>query len=244
MTNRTFGYSLLTLALAAALLLYLGTSTSIDLYLADRMFDFAKSEFPWRGRWFATVFMHEWVKAALTGFALLLMVVLAAERALSLDWFDVPMRRRLMVVVVSSVLVPLAVGLAKSRSIHACPWDLERYGGAAPYLRIFESLPEGVLPGRCFPAGHASSALWLAAFAVFLLPARPKTAVAAFIAGLAPGLCLGWVQQMRGAHFLTHTLWSAWLASLVMLLLARLLCPHPASDFLRILRVIRGQIRV
>jgi membrane-associated PAP2 superfamily phosphatase len=24
------------------------------------------------------------------------------------------------------------------------------------------------------------------------------------------GLGLGWVQQMRGAHFMSHTLWSGW----------------------------------
>lgn len=38
-----------------------------------------------------------------------------------------------------------------------------------------------------------------------------------------PGLFLGWVQQLRGAHFLTHTLWSAWVASLVIVCIARLL---------------------
>jgi len=26
------------------------------------------------------------------------------------------------------------------------------------------------------------------------------------------GAALGWIQQMRGAHFLTHTLWSMWIA--------------------------------
>ncbi|UUZ57577.1 hypothetical protein LP419_13670 [Massilia sp. H-1] len=23
---------------------------------------------------------------------------------------------------------------------------------------------------------------------------------------------IGWIQQLRGAHFLTHTLWSMWIA--------------------------------
>ena len=29
---------------------------------------------------------------------------------------------------------------------------------------------------------------------------------------LALSLAFGWVQQMRGAHFLSHTLWSIWLS--------------------------------
>jgi len=29
---------------------------------------------------------------------------------------------------------------------------------------------------------------------------------------------MGWVQQMRGAHFLSHTLWSLWVSWAVVLL--------------------------
>ena len=32
------------------------------------------------------------------------------------------------------------------------------------------------------------------------------------------GLGVGWVQQLRGAHFLTHTLWSGWIACALVLL--------------------------
>jgi membrane-associated PAP2 superfamily phosphatase len=31
------------------------------------------------------------------------------------------------------------------------------------------------------------------------------------IAALAAGLLLGLVQQLRGAHYLSHTLWTAWI---------------------------------
>lgn len=44
------------------------------------------------------------------------------------------------------------------------------------------------------------------------LPNRPR--VAALVGGvtLSLGFTLGWFQQMRGAHFLSHTLWSIWIA--------------------------------
>lgn len=123
--------------------------------------------------------------------------------------------------------------MLKSQSIHHCPWDLQRYGGYAPYLRLFDSLPDGVKAGHCFPAGHASSGLWLAAFFVFWLPSRPRMACFMFMVGLLPGLMLGWVQQLRGAHFLTHTLWSAWIASLLILILARLILSEHAKTPVR-----------
>jgi len=34
-------------------------------------------------------------------------------------------------------------------------------------------------------------------------------------AALAAGLVLGVAQQLRGAHFMSHTLWSAWLCWVV-----------------------------
>jgi len=80
-------------------------------------------------------------------------------------------------------------------------------------------LPNGVAAGHCFPAGHATVGLWLAAFLIFWLPDQPKKALVVFCSGIALGFILGWVQQMRGAHFLFHTLWSAWLASLIILVM-------------------------
>ena len=48
---------------------------------------------------------------------------------------------------------------------------------------------------------------------VWWLPHRPRIAASVFAAGIAAGFALGWVQQLRGAHFLSHTLWSLWIAA-------------------------------
>jgi len=69
-----------------------------------------------------------------------------------------------------------------------------------------------VAAGHCLPGGHASSALWLIALAAFWWPHRPRAAMAVGAAMLLLGGWVGWMQQLRGAHFLTHTLWSAWIA--------------------------------
>lgn len=223
MTRRLFIRCLIGLFAWALLLVFLGRYTDIDLQLSDWMYDEKLLAFPWRESWFATVFMHKWMKYLFILLGLLVAATLIANRRIPALALSSGQQRRLMVVVLSFLSIPAVVSLMKSRSIHHCPWDLQRYGGFAPYLRLFDALPDGIKAGHCFPAGHASSALWLAAFSVFWLPHKPRGALLAFFMGLMPGLLLGWVQQMRGAHFLTHTLWSAWIAGLIILVLSRLL---------------------
>ena len=88
-------------------------------------------------------------------------------------------------------------------------------------MKLLEHLPSDayINSGNCFPAGRATTALWLASLCIFWLPNKPKKALSVFMLGLVFGLVLGWVQQMRGAHFLFHTLWSMWLASLSILIM-------------------------
>ena len=73
--------------------------------------------------------------------------------------------------------------------------------------------------------------MWLAALAAFWLPRAPGKASVVFLGGLLIGSGLGWVQQMRGQHFLTHTLWTDWLASALTValiaLFSRQLCGQP-----------------
>jgi membrane-associated PAP2 superfamily phosphatase len=223
MTEPQFRQYLTALLLAAVVLIGINRYTNIDLLLSDWMYDDTLRDFPWRDSWFATVVMHRWAKFLFAGAGIAIGALLIAELVFRRGWFTVSVRRKLAVVVVCSVLVPLVVSIIKSQSIHHCPWDLQRYGGFAPFLRLFDQLPAGMKPGHCFPAGHATSALWLPAIAVFWLPERPRAAAAVFLASLLPGLAMGWVQQLRGAHFLSHTLWSAWIAGFIVLVVARLL---------------------
>lgn len=135
-------------------------------------------------------------------------------------------RARLRFLALASILVPTVIRAIKQYSVLHCPWSIDRYGGSAPFLRLLDRVPEGLQAGHCFPAGHATVGLWLAALCIFWLPHKPKTAIAVFLFGLGVGLILGWVQQMRGAHFLFHTLWAAWLASLVISLMLLVFANH------------------
>lgn len=200
------------LVLSALMILWLGNSTDIDLRLADAAFDAGTHTFPLQHAWIAERFNHVWLKVLLSvlGAGAAVLAVRDAYRPYE-SWSDAR-RVGMRVAGMSAVLVPTAVSLLKHASASHCPWDLQRYGGAAPYVRLLEWMPAGLHAGHCLPAGHASSALWLVSLAAFWWPRRPRMTIAVGAAMLAVGLAVGWVQQLRGAHFLTHTLWSAWIA--------------------------------
>lgn len=198
---------------SALLIYWLGAGTDVDLYLADAMFDRASGVFPWRHAWLAETFNHRILKAVLT---------LAGLGFIAAALRDRSKKPGLRVVALSAVLVPLSISLLKQNSVAHCPWDLARYGGVEPYARLFEMLPPGVAPGHCLPAGHASCALWLVSLAALWLPGEPRKAMLAAALALAGGFAVGWMQQLRGAHFLTHTLWSMWIACAMVFALIQL----------------------
>jgi membrane-associated PAP2 superfamily phosphatase len=221
--------ALCALLLASGLvILWISRGTDIDLMLADALYDAGARVFPWRHAWLTETFNHGILKTLLTLAAACFGVAAGWDAFRPRPARAALDRLRLRVVGVSALLVPLVISMLKQASVAHCPWDLARYGGQAPYLRLFDALPLGVHPGHCLPAGHASSALWLVSLCVYWLPGRPQGARLVALAALLFGGLVGWMQQMRGAHFLTHTLWSIWLACAVVLAVIAALQWKPA----------------
>ncbi len=183
------------------------------------MFDATSGNFPWRHSWLADTFAHRWLKLALVILGVVVVGAAIFDAVRPIARWSREFRIRARLLAVSAALIPLVIGSAKRFSFLHCPWDIERYGGLAPYVKLLDSIPTGMVPGHCFPAGHISSVLWLLALTLFWLPHRPRTAGIVGFFVLTFGFVLGWLQQMRGAHFLSHTLWSMWIASCLVALL-------------------------
>lgn len=205
---RAAGWSVL----SALLILWIGNNTDIDLALADAAYDAATRTFPMQHAWIAERFNHVILKTALSVLGVSFIGLALWDVFRPCRSWTASRRIGMRVVAMSAALVPSAISLMKHASVSHCPWDLQRYGGAAPYVRLLEWMPDGISAGHCMPAGHASSALWLVSIAAFWWPHRRRAAILVAGAMLALGLAAGWLQQLRGAHFLTHTLWSAWVA--------------------------------
>lgn len=166
--------------------------------------------FAWRDNYWLSAILHDGARKA--GWVLLLSLALVLWRPFG------PFKalRRLSTrerwgMWLSIVVAILTVSIVKGMSSTSCPWDLQPFGGALPLVSHWDFGMRDGGGGHCFPAGHASTGFAFLAGGYWL---RPHLRTAARLwwtfSGLA-GLVLGLVQQMRGAHFTSHTLWTAWI---------------------------------
>lgn len=130
-------------------------------------------------------------------------------------WWPVGPLRRLDVhervqLALTTLLAAFAVSVLKSFSTTSCPWDLSYFGGIARYTSHWSGVADGGA-GRCFPAGHASSGFAFIGGYFAFRRTSPGQSRAWLCTSIAAGLVLGIVQQLRGAHFASHTLWTGFI---------------------------------
>ena len=115
-------------------------------------------------------------------------------------------------------LAALVPGIKRFTST-ACPWDLLEFGSRTPYISHWDFSQATEFVGHCFPAGHAVNGFAFLPLAFALWPYNRRQARFVLALVLVGGFALGVSQQVRGAHFVSHTLWSAWIcAALAMVL--------------------------
>jgi len=118
-------------------------------------------------------------------------------------------RRPLGFVVLSVALGVGAVGLLKRLTNVDCPWSLAEFGGQLPYVHLFADRPDSLPRAQCFPGGHSSSGFALFALYFLTLGRSRRLARLALGGALLVGGVFALGQEARGAHFLSHDLWSA-----------------------------------
>lgn len=202
--------SLVLLATSLVLLL-LFEPTRLDFWISSHFYDAVSRSFPWQNVWFLETVVHKWVKYALVALAFGLGVQAWRTRGQE--------RRFYLFLVAGMLLAPTVVSVLKSFSDRPCPWDTLEYGGSLPHLPLWQSLPAGMKPGHCFPGGHASGGFGLLVFWFWGLQHSPRRAALLWAGALLLGMLMGWSQVVRGAHFLSHNLWSAWVCWAVIILL-------------------------
>lgn len=138
------------------------------------------------------------------------MIAVLAWDASLLRWAG-PSRRLRWLAIVLVLLATVVISEFKRISVTSCPWDMLEFGGHWPYVPHWLLQARDGGPGHCFPSGHASAAFaFLLAWAVW----RPFNAVFArrmLVLLLVLGSFFAWVQMARGAHYLSHSMWTAWL---------------------------------
>ncbi len=165
--------------------------------------------FAWRNQWWLSSVMH-------TGAKQLAVLIYLGVLAMTLwplgIWRQLPRSQRLEIA--AGITLSLVVVTAIKRiSLTSCPWDLQAFGGVASYVSHWSWGVSDGGSGSCFPGGHASSAF---AFMALSLPWLTSTDTDQQCIGRAmtgvivlSGLILGLSQTLRGAHYPSHTAWTA-----------------------------------
>jgi membrane-associated PAP2 superfamily phosphatase len=187
----------------AALAIWLLARSGLDFRISALAYSAEARAFPLKDAWLFAVLGHSTLKYFAVGVWCALLVVAAATPR----W-----RRPALHAWLGMALAAFAVAGLRELSAHSCPWDLVEFGGVAQWFPVFGAVPAIPGPGRCLPAAHASTGFALFALYFALRDEQPRLARWALALAWVLGLTAAAVQVARGAHFVSHGLWTAWLS--------------------------------
>jgi membrane-associated PAP2 superfamily phosphatase len=175
--------------------------------------------FPWRDSFWTTTVLHSGGRDFVYAVGLIPVAALIGglwSRRLAKH------RARHIIALAAILATTLLIGALKQLTHMDCPWDIAGLGGSNPLIGLFERRPSFLPAAACFPAAHAGSGFALLGLHFAWRDSRFAPALLA-LALITGGLfALG--QEARGAHFLSHDLWSlaiAWTVCAALPLLYR-----------------------
>ena len=191
------------LAYALLLIQLFPVNGTLDHWFIDQWVD-STGHFFERDNWWLTHIAHHGVKNVIIGLLVILLIQLIGS-FYQTNWRHY--RWPSGYVLISALCTTILVGLLKSQSGHACPWSLVQV--QQQHLGWLDHLSKA---GHCFPGGHASAGFALIALFFAYHQTQPHKARCYLLAALLLGFAMGWGLMMRGAHFLSHNLWTLWVA--------------------------------
>lgn len=195
------------IAAASLLLILLWELSGADLWLMQQLG--SVHGFALREQWWPRVLLHE----GLRGLATIAYLYLLIGICFALPGLRTFTRAQRIEMLCGVTLSLLLVSSLKSLSLTSCPWDLAQFGGMASYVPHWLPGVSDGGPGRCFPSGHASAGFaFLSVAAAINAPMLRRRVL---ITVLLFGVLCGVAQVLRGAHYPSHVLWTAWLCGVV-----------------------------
>jgi len=195
--------------------------TSLDIYVQNQFFQFDTNS--WilnRDEPIFKFIFYDGVKRVLIIFAVIVLISLLFFKKNEL------IRRYkhgLLIILLSSIFVPLLVGALKAVSNTPCPKNIEYFGGNYPDIKVFDSYPKEFIQKdkiKCWPAGHASGGFAL--MALFFLFKKRKNQILGLTFALTIGWSMGIYKMLIGDHFLSHTIITMLLAWLIILIITKI----------------------
>ena len=183
----------------------------LDLAIARWFFDDARHVFPLADQWLLKNVLHDAARTTSAIVALGLFALAIASRMASAPKRLRSYRRELLFASVTCLAGAATVATLKHFSSHACPWDLAIFGGNDTYHSLLTATSPAAVVAGCSPAAHPLTGYAWFGVGFALLPVARRLARRWWAVTAALGTLFGIVQVLRGAHFLSHVLWSGWI---------------------------------
>ena len=199
--------------------------TNLDILVQDKFFDFNNQRWLWSDdEPIGKFLLYDGIKALYLFGTLTLLGVVAFFGNLSMLQ---SVKKGLIIVSISLVVVPGVANLGKAISNIPCPKNLEHYGGNYPHVTLFTGYPKGFeqeRPVKCYPAGHASGGFAL--LSLYFLCQRRRSRIVIVTSVLILSFTVGGYKMLIGDHFLSHTVATMLLAWWLTLFIARWVEPE------------------
>lgn len=198
----------------------------IDMLVADHFYALEGGQWALKEAWITSTLIHK------VGKYLSLLIALIVLIALVQSYITQKLksyRRELVYLLCAAGGGSALISVIKSISHVSCAWDFSRYGGEHEYASVFTELIHQS-GGDCFPAGHASGGYAWVAFYFLGVHLRSCWRWVGLGFALSIGLIFGISQQLRGAHFISHDLWTIGICWFFSLLMYRLILANKTAQ--------------
>ena len=116
--------------------------------------------------------------------------------------------KALLFLFLASVSGPGLIAFLKGSTHIYCPWSLKVFGGDKPYIHLLDTVDSSLSVGHCFPGGHSGGGFAFICLYYFFIVVKPKYRFYGLGLGFFIGTVFALTQEMRGAHFLSHDIFS------------------------------------
>ncbi|CUV66119.1 Phosphoesterase PA-phosphatase related protein [Sulfurovum sp. enrichment culture clone C5] len=208
-----------TVTMLAVVIVFFGLS-SVDVYIQDQFYNFQTHKWivdeslqPWK-----FIFYDGIKRGLLIVGAIFIIVYIYASLKNRLKSYQ----KGLLIVVLSSILVPSVVGGLKQTTNMPCPHAEIRYNGELPRTAVWECYTPQYAEKKqraCWPAGHASAGFALLSL-YFLFHSR-RNKILALSGAMVVGWSMGMYKMLVGDHFFSHTVITMMLAWLIILIIVK-----------------------
>ncbi len=179
--------------------------SGLDIGLERFFYDEQQHLWPYQDSWLTEDILHKGGRDAV---ALVILSMLLFFIATLFNKGLMQYRRTAGFMLLSSLTGIGLVAALKSITHIYTPWELQVFGGQYPDIRLFDTVADGLPVGHAFPAGHASGGYALLSIYFAARSHHYRHSVPLLYFALGMGLLFGIAQQVRGAHMLSHDLFT------------------------------------